>query len=330
MNQPTVYTNVRQLISQGDTAQALQTLINYLEAAGDQAEYLHTLRVVEANYNAVRQQELKGLLGFQDAQREYARATDALLAVIANLQSGRKPLPGLQGTGDGRVKKTWTGWLIGGAVVLVIGILFGVWLKRQHKAQSLQDATPGIVTNPSTKAESVCPAFQPNRFKVMIVQFQNLGSDQRKPELSVQTRIRELTANNQLPTDVEIYTHPDLESNTPDLNDATTLGKRCMADMVIWGQFEPLPKNAISVEIRYAFIDDTWPPGAAIQTFKNVSEIKTDRMKINQLDDAIFRICTAVALHENRMDLAEKWLNKLKEPNPREQKWKAVLSKKQG
>ncbi|MDX1910607.1 MAG: hypothetical protein SFV22_03930 [Saprospiraceae bacterium] len=330
MNHSVVYSNIRQIISQGDTAQALQTLITHLEADGSQAEHLHTLRVVEANFNAVRQQELKGLLGFQDAQREYARANDALLAVLDHLQSGRKPVVGLQGTGDGRVTPPWVTWLIGGVVVLAIGFLFGVWLRRQNKAQAVQEPVPGIMATPEKKEAGTCPVFQANRFKVMIVKFQNLGSEQRKPELSVQTRIRELTANNQLPTDVEIYSHPDLESSTPDLSDATTLGKRCMANMVIWGQFEPLPENAISVDIRYAFTDDAWPPGAAIQTFKNVSEIKTDRMKINQLDDAIFRICTAVALHENRMDLAAKWLNKLKEPTPREQKWKAMLNNKKG
>jgi hypothetical protein len=325
MNTSTQLRDIRQLISQGETGKALQALVDYLESVGDQPDYLHTARVLEANFNAVRQQEIKGLLGFAEAQREYARANDALLALLDDLQSGKKATGGLRGTGDGRVKKPWTGWLIGGVVVLAAGILVGIWLKKAGTAQSKKASDIEQVATPNEKKVEVCPEFRPGRFKVMIVKFQNLGSDPRKPELSVQTRIRELTANNQLLTDVEIYSHPDLETNTPDLSDATSLAKRCMADLVIWGQFESLANNAISVDIRYAFTDETWPPGAAIQTFKNVSEIKTDRMKISNLDDAIFRICTAMALHENRMDLAEKWLNKLQDPNPREQKWKAAL-----
>jgi hypothetical protein len=34
-----------------------------------------------------------------------------------------------------------------------------------------------------------------------------------------------------------------------------------------------------------------------------------------------------MALHENRIDLAKKWLNKLQKPNAREMEWKKMLEK---
>ena len=117
------------------------------------------------------------------------------------------------------------------------------------------------------------------------------------------------------------------DSNTPSLQEATALGSQCQADMVIWGQYEPID-NSISVDIRYAFTAANWPPGAAIETFKNVTEIKADQMKITNLDEAVFRLFTAKALYENRIDLAEKWLSKLKQPNEREIQWRKMLEKK--
>jgi|GEM_PF-3241548 len=65
-----------------------------------------------------------------------------------------------------------------------------------------------------------------------------------------------------------------------------------------------------------------------MEIFKNVSEIKTDQIKTNNLDEAVFRIRTAMALHQNKMDLAEKWLNKIQQPNAREIQWKKLLKTK--
>jgi len=41
-----------------------------LEKDGSRPDVLRILRVVEANYNATRQQEIKGILEFSDARRE--------------------------------------------------------------------------------------------------------------------------------------------------------------------------------------------------------------------------------------------------------------------
>ena len=64
MNSNPVFNSVQQLLSQGDTGQALQVLIAFLEKDASRPDILRTLRVVEANYTAARQQEIKGIIGF--------------------------------------------------------------------------------------------------------------------------------------------------------------------------------------------------------------------------------------------------------------------------
>lgn len=322
MSRHPIFDSIQQLLSEGDTGRALKTLIAHLGQDPALADVLRACRVMEANYNAVKQQEIKGILEFSEAQREYARINDSLLSLLENLSSGHQPpVMGQKGTGDGRKKSPLLAWLIGGGILLVMGLLAGIFLIRNKKPVS--DASPTIE---APKQESFdCPEFKEGKFKVMILPFQNLAEEKRKPELSIQSRIRELTTNNKLPTEVEILSGKQFDS-TPELDDATALGKKCMADMVIWGQFEPLEQNAITIDISYAFTEENWPPGIARQTFKNVSEIKNGKMKISNLDEAVFRICTALALHENRLDLAQKWLNRLEKPNPREQGWKKMLN----
>lgn len=322
MNTNPIFDTIQEFVSQGDTGQALQTFIAFLEKEGTQPDALRDLRVVEGNYNTARRKENNGILNFAEARSEYAKANEAVLLILEAVAAGRKPSSSPVGMGqEGRARLPW---LIGGAVLLLLGIVAGVLFTRPKG----QKANQNQVVEQTKGEELKCPTFRADRFKIMIVQFQNLGEGKRTPELSIQSRIRELTTNNQLATDVEILSDKKFESSTPDQSDAADLGKNCQADMVIWGQFEPLAENAISVDISYAFTNSTWPPGTASQTFKNVSEIKADRMKINKLDEAVFRICTALALRENRIELAEKWLNKLENPNPREQRWKEMLKRK--
>jgi hypothetical protein len=306
MNTNPVFDSVQELLSQGDTSQALQMLIVFLEKDGSKPEFVRTLRVVEANFNTTRQKEIKGILEFSKAQVVYAKCNDALLSVLEDLKAGRKISNDL--TASTRTRNPNRTWLIGGGVLLVLGLVAGI-----------------LITKLDTGLK--CPDFRPGDFKIMILQFQNVSEQKRTPEASIQARIRELTKINQLATDVEIVNDKRFESNTPDLKDAVELGMQCDAEMVVWGQFEPMANDSISVTVYYAFTEAKWPPGEASQTFKNVSEIKTDRMKITNLDEAVFRICTALAAHENRMDLVKKWLNKIKEPNSREQEWKEIVNK---
>lgn len=320
MNSNPIFDSVRELIRQGDPDQALQVLIAFLEKEGTHPETLRTLRVVEANYSAARKKEAKGLLDFSEAQREYAKTNDVLVSVVDDLIAGRKPPPGFTGTRDGRSPNVLLPWLIGGGILLLLGILAGVWLSRPGRRQD--DQKQKAVNSESLQ----CPKFRPDGFKVMVLEFQKLSGEDSKPELGIQSRIRDLTERNQINVDVKLLSEKAFDGNTPGLKEARALGTQCMADLVIWGQYEKA-ENSITVDIRYAFTETEWPPGAASQTFKNVSEIKADQMKINDLDEAVFRLCTALALHENRMDLAEKWLNKLKQPNPREIQWKKTLKK---
>lgn len=308
-----VFDSARELLSQGDTAKALKALIAHLEKSGSQPDYLRSLRLIEANFNTVRQQEIKGILDFSEAKREYARTNDALLTIMEALQSGKIPSVGLTGTGDGRQRQSWRFWLPGGGLLLLIGIMAGMWLWKGEK--------PAGLPKPPTLE---CPGFSSEGFKIMVLEFQKLSGEESRPELGIQTRIRDLTQKNNMATDVRILPASAFNNNTPDLKEATSFGRECMADMVVWGQYEKAT-SGLFLDIRYTFTDPGWPPGKAMQTFNNVSEIKSDAMRIANLDEAVFRLCTALALHENRMDLAEKWLDKLESPNERERQWKETL-----
>jgi hypothetical protein len=310
MDKHTVFETVRQAVSLGDTGQALQVFLAYLESSGQHPDLLRSLRVIEANFNTAKRKEGNGILSYQEARSEYAKANDALLSMLEMVATGNVRTMGAA-TGPGRKRMVW---FLSGGLLLLLGLAGGYFWFAGNTA-----IDQNVVPLP-------CPKFRVDGLRVMVLEFQRLSGADSKPELGIQTRILDLTERNQINTDVRILPAKTFDSITPSTRDATAFGQQCEADMVIWGQYEQL-QDSISVDIRYAFTAPDWPPGASLETFRNVTELKSDRMKINNLDEAVFRLCTAMALHENRLDLAEKWLNKIQKPNAREQEWKEMLAK---
>ena len=181
--------HIRQLLSQGDTGKALMALIALLEKDSRYKDsVLRTLRVAEANFNAIRQQELKGLLNFQEAQREYSRANDLLVSVLDDIEAGRVPPAAAPAARRNRFV------LLAGAVALLGAAVFGVW--------KLRDQTAG------------CPTFtDQTALHILILPFDQLGDINDRPELVIQSNILELTKKAEIPAEVKPNTLIAAKSN---------------------------------------------------------------------------------------------------------------------
>ncbi len=293
-----IFESVRQHLQQGETGAALQILISYLESDGKQSELLRTLRVVQANFNAAKQQELKGILAFQEAQREYSKVNDALLSTMDDLSAGR--------TLNSRipVSPNRLPWIIGG-VILLVGIVAGALFFRARNASAKTDGPPA----------AACPDFSDSNYKIMLLPFVGLSEQQSKPEQSIQVRIRELTRNNNLITDVEISPEQNL-NGLPDFNKAAAKGLKCKADVVVWGQYDKVG-DSILVDIHFVFSSEPKFSGhTAFQPFRSLSALQMGigggkGGELRSLDDAILSFCSILAVHAGKPELAEKWLAKI-------------------
>lgn len=126
-------TAIRELLRQGHTGKALQALIALLEPDKRfKNNLLRTARVNDAHYNAVREKELKGILTFPEAQREYNRINDVLLALLNDLDEGRVP----DETPPATPRRYWPLTLGGGGIVIALSL--GLW--RYTAAQTETEA----------------------------------------------------------------------------------------------------------------------------------------------------------------------------------------------
>jgi hypothetical protein len=314
----TIFEQISKLIASGDSGQAISTLKSHLKAQ-QESELLKTLQVVEAEYGRTRDKELKGVIDANEARLSFAKINEALVEITTSLEEGRKPL--LQNMPEKAANRVIY-WIIGGAIVLLLGIIAGVLLK-QDKPEKAENNTQTKSSTPGPS--SGCPEFDTSISTVMIVPFVNEGDGQAKPEVSIQSLIRDLTGKNQMETDVKLFQGQQFKNSPPDNNEAIKIGMTCQADMVIWGTFEKT-NTGINVVTRYVFtVESEISDGKISGTFKSLAELKADRSAHKNLEDAVFSLCTVMAIHNNNMDLARRWVNKIKVPSDRDKELMAML-----
>lgn len=303
MSSNPIFDAAREALRQGDTAKAIELVISHLEAGRHHAETLRTLRVVEANYHAARQQEVKGILTFSEAQREYNKLNDNLLAILDALTEGKKTSP----TSASPTSRARWPVLVGIGVLALAALLGAWWFLRKNAAPD-------------------CPEFRGQGLRVLILPFQNVGStsNDAKPEVVLQSRIEERSRSNDFPLSVEVMTDFNAAKHNPDLYDAQPLGKTCGADMVIWGLYDKSGDN-IQLDTRFAFVKpDGASGGTGFQVFASVPNIHSGKM-LKGLDDAVFSLCAIMALREKRLPLVKKWLEKVVVKDERDSKVLAKL-----
>jgi hypothetical protein len=281
--------SIRALLGQGDTGKALQLLIGLLEKdTRFKDNLLRTLRVAEANFNATRQQELKGILSFQEAQREYSKVNDTLLAVLDDFEAGRVPSVTVP---PGENRRRWL-WIGGGAVLLLAALAF--WLLR--------------------KGDAGCPKFEnKDALHVMILPFDNLGKIEAKPAFRIQNEIQELTKKGGFPAEVKIRTQGAQSDVTS--QDAERLGRQCDADLVIYGQYLAFEKDSIRVKMGFKFLREGGREvNLPFKTFRDITDVQPAR----DLQDAVFSLCAMIALRNKNWEFAKRWTGRIREKVPQE------------
>lgn len=315
MSSHPIFETVRQHLQQGETGAALQTMITFLETEDKQGERLHTLRVVQANYNAARQQELKGILAFQEAQREYSKVNDALLSTIAELTTGRSSHT-VAPPGATRYRMPI---ILGGAGLLLAIIAAALFFSRSETA----------VPVAAQQHEENCPVFRDAEYKIMLIPFLSLNDKEAKPEVSIQVRIRELTAKNGISADVEVAAGHVMES-LPDFVRARHKGDQCKANVVVWGQYEKVGDSTM-VDVHYVFTEGSGVISGRtdFHPFKSLAMLQQsgNSSGLRRLDDAILSLCSIMAVHAGRPEVAENWLDQIHSPSEKDVSLQQTITK---
>jgi hypothetical protein len=289
--------DIRELLRQGQTGQALEALLAWTRKDARYKNNLaRTLEVLQVGYERVRRQELKGILSFQEAQREYSKVADAILSVLDDVEAGRVPAAAIQA---GRTR------MFAGAAVLVLTVL-GLWLFFGNN-------------------RSQCPGFTDDKaLHILLLPFDPLDARTAAVELRIQDDISRLTQKAKLPVEVRIGTREKSDGESS-LQMANRKGKRCDADLVIFGQYKVFEQDSLRIKLGYRFLRDKGKTGdVPFHTFRDITEIKAPR----DLEDALFSLCAMIAMREKSWEFARRWMDKIHEKDTSEEKMAQWLARK--
>lgn len=288
--------SVRALLAQGETGKAIEQFVPLLEKDERfKGNLLRILRVAEANFNAVRQQELKGILSFQEVQREYSKVNDTLLNILDDFEAGRVPMSAAAQGGHRRQRLMMV--LGGGVLLSVVAFLF------------LQ------------KNNSDCPKFEEAQaLHVIIFPFEKLAGPDVRPEPRIRDDIQELTKKGGFPAEARIGNADD--PNGVSSQDAERRARACAADLVIFGQYQAFEKDSVRVRMGFKFLKKGGATfNAPFETFRDVTAVQPAR----DLKDAVFSLCAMIAIENKNWEFAKRWMGRIKEKDEQEMKMAAWL-----
>ncbi|PHI21806.1 hypothetical protein CEQ90_00530 [Lewinellaceae bacterium SD302] len=260
-------------IQSGDTTEAIQ-LLKAGEINDDQRR---NLTLIEAEYNELQSAILKGIVSEDNRRSRRNQINDHLLTLLQN--------PRQEGPLRNRKTYSLVGWGIG---ITVLTFLLIYWLSTPVKT---------------------CPDFDTSaNNQLLILPFEQVGSQAAKPHLLLRDRIETLVRENNLSTSVGLgLASPDLSAN-----EAPVKALECEANAIVWGKYSA-SSDSIRLVLQYHFIDQ--PEAASVSeliSLQDVTAIHSGRFS-QSLDDAIFALCAVIALREGELELARKWIGEVKE-----------------
>jgi hypothetical protein len=256
--------------------------------------YSDQLALISAGQNAYQRKLNTGTVAGTEANVEAARINTALLQLITDLEAGKTPEQTVTAS-----KQNNTRWIFI-ALGLVALFLGGLWFFRSRQLE--------------------CPVFQADKkWKISVLPFTNLGDRDAKPEQVIAATINEITTKNQLSAQAIVW---DTDSKKVETDKQKAL-QTCSNDLLITGQYVVLSSDSIEVSLNYQFSDQRPPLQTEFTGFRNVSALREGVMQNRSVKDAIFSLCTVLAMRENNMPLAQKWLDKIQKPEGWEAEMKA-------
>jgi hypothetical protein len=290
---------IRELLSQGETGKALAAFLDYLKRDVQfKDNFQRTLEVLEGEYNAVRQKELKGILPFQEAQREYNQINDTIFSILDDLEAGRIPAAAI------RSRNRMALFAVLGVVLLVVTVFLGVWFFG--------------------KAAHPCPEFMSEKaLHILVIPFDSLSTQSAPVEIQIQQSISELTEKAAIPVEVRIVTRG--KNDISSLEVAKARSADCAVGLVIYGQYFAYAADSIRVKLGYIDLKQGGKTGSLpFNTFRDITEVSAMR----DLQDALFWVCTMIAINDEKWDFAQRWMDKIKDKGAEENETAQWVAKK--
>jgi len=253
----------------------IKDAIKIFEGFDISAEKKKTLTIIEAEFNQLNLEVLKGTISQEQRQLQLNQINDKLLSLLDLDDSPTQEKKGK----------------VGLIFLLLAGLLLCVFYFFVANGEDLN-----------------CPEFDnQSTNKILLIPFENVGGELSKPHLLLRDRIEELTIKKKLSTNILLG--EVMEDLT--ISGAPEVAKSCGANVIIWGKYSKSP-DSLNLILQYLFLEQPdWSKMNDLHVLKDVVSIQRGEM-FKDLEDSIMSLCSIISIRQNEKEVAQKWLGNVK------------------
>lgn len=280
---------IKDLISEAELDKALDLLEKEWSGKLQYKTLLREVLSIGALYHKTKNDELKGIISFENAQLNYNRVNERLLNVLEHFENGQlepKDLLTANESPSSKLKKWLWLWLLLLAVVVLL-----ILKPQLLSGRKVSDSDPDF-----------CPNFERAALKIMVLPFYKVNQQAGQPEGLFVENLESFCDKCKLNVSVVLAKNfqPDKLLNH---NEAVSLAQRCNADLILWGRTEFAEGRNI-LKTRYGFAKGApsnlqmsklvWGENQ-FDTVRVLSDIAVDRTYTADLEEVII---LAIGAHE--------------------------------
>lgn len=295
MNKPQLISEVKELLGNAETEEALNRLLEFLRSDPKYKELYNLALQARARFRKAQQEDIQGLASSEQTKLAYNQATRQALQVVQWLEEGN--LNPDATFAEEKRQNRWP-WVVGAIALLLIVAGGGYWWYR-----SLQ----GETTEPSAAS---CPVqfSSSSIFNILLMPFQALDDKKLRPHLTIAESLDEFKKKYNIQCDLELFPE-DRPVTIATTDDASQQATQCQAQLIIWGTTEGFTDNAI-IKTHYKFFNKKgkeednlelskleWTEGSELDTVRTLSSIATSGVLTQAIEESI-KLLFGLIAHE--------------------------------
>lgn len=299
---------IRQLIAQAELESAIDTMNTYLEGKKGAFRELSNLALqIKSQFEKVQRDESLGIISQENLKLSYNQITNQVIRLLNQLESPEEVAAASR-------KKSWI-WIGAGAVLVLAAAAWFIFFRGGEKG-----ADTGF-----------CPDFGSGSvFKVLVLPFDPVdpGKTATVTHSQIKRRLTDFNKRFDIKAVVENPANIENFNQFPQSSEeADTIAKGCMSDLVIWGTTEKQGSDTFITETRFKFIkgsgnfnfnqlvmndDDEigsisssssiTTEGVVVDTITSFTSITTQGTLTRRIEDMLSALLLGVIAHETGDD----------------------------
>ena len=259
-NRAELVESARKLVAKARTDEAMELLATYVASEKEDPaaqSWRNAIVSLQSRWETLRYREIQQLSSQEQLGRQRSELVYATLALIQQIEEGRTA-PAHETFVREKAVQThrWLRWAMLGTLLIAVAVGLFWWANRDVPPPVSEDSDP-----PMQPTGLSCPDFSTqSAFNILVLPFRPYRGDPSSAHLAIGDRLAQEAERYGLRASVRPVDQPvtEIDPYPVGASEARRTANNCAAQLIIWGNTEPLPAGLEAgevIRIDFAFAE---------------------------------------------------------------------------